>query len=30
MNRNRPDVPLLWPESFYDREALVEYLHTLK
>ena len=25
-----PDVPLLWPESFYDREALVEYLHTLK
>ena len=25
-----PDVPLMWPESFYDREALVEYLHTLK
>ena len=25
-----PDVPLLWPESFYDREALVAYLHTLK
>ena len=25
-----PDVPLMWPESFYDREALVEYLHTVK
>ena len=25
-----PDVPLMWPESFYDREALVAYLHTLK
>ena len=25
-----PDVPLMWPESYYDREALVEYLHTVK
>ena len=25
-----PDVPLMWPESYYDREALVEYLNTLK
>ena len=25
-----PDVPLMWPESFYDRESLVEYLHTLR
>ena len=25
-----PDVPLMWPESYYDRESLAEYLRTLK